>query len=403
MTQNSPWLIALGAGRWQLPGICAARAAGIRVLAVDAQADAPGLALADDALVLDTRDAEGIARAVVARGLIPAGAIAFCHEAGVVTAAELREIFGLPGIRREVAAAMIRKDFQRARWTEQGLPCPGWRVATVAEEAEAALRELAGTCIMKPVDSAGSRGVTVLPPGAAWRPAYEAARALSACGRVIIEDFILGHEHTVETFSHAGHTKVLAITAKRKVPGTSNTVASELATVDYPADQVAEISSVVVRALAALGFTDGPGHTEILRTVKGELFLVESAGRGGGFMVADGIVPAASGFALSAACAQQAVGITPCLPSNELQRAVVLRFIPSRAGRVVAVDGFAPEDEMLHVRCEAMVTVGQELHRATCDGDRMAYILADAETLSAAMALADAREQRIKIRVEALV
>jgi glutamate-1-semialdehyde 2,1-aminomutase len=37
MTQNSPWLIALGAGRWHLPGICAARigpAAALKTLEV---------------------------------------------------------------------------------------------------------------------------------------------------------------------------------------------------------------------------------------------------------------------------------------------------------------------------------------------------------------------------------
>lgn len=402
MTHRSPpWLIALGAGRWQTPGIQAARAAGLRVLAVDAQASAPGLAMADRALVLDTRDTDGIARAVESMDLRPAGAIAFCHEAGVITAAALRERFGLPGVRGEVAAAMVRKDLQRARWTAAGLPCPRWRVATRPEEAEAALRELAGTCILKPVDSAGSRGVTVLEPDAPWRAAYDAAHALSGCGRVIIEDFIIGLEHTVETFSNAGRTAVLAITSKRKVPGTSNTVASELATTDYAPELLAEISEVVVRALAALDFRDGPGHTEILRTAAGELFLVESAGRGGGFMVADGIVPAASGFPLSAACALQAAGLTPPWPDSRPGRAVVLRFVPSRAGRVVSIEGFAPEDEIPHVRSEAMVAIGQELGRAACDGDRMAYILADAANLPAALALADARERRIKIRMEA--
>ena len=398
---TKPWLIAVGAGRWQVPGIRAAREAGLRVLAVDGQADAPGLALADRALVLDVRDVEGMARAVAAMNLPPAGVIAFCNEAGMVTAAELRHRFNLPGACPAVVAAMTRKDLQRARWTEAGLPCPRWRVATTAGQAGAALHELGGTCILKPVDSAGSRGVAVIAPGELWQAAYGAAHALSHCGRVIIEDFIVGLEHTVETFSHAGKTAVLAVTAKRKVPGTSNTVASELATTDYARGERTAIADVVVRALAALDYRDGPGHTEILRTARGELFLVESAGRGGGFMVADGVVPAASGFALSRACALQAVGLTPPWPETGYERAVVLRFVPSRAGRVTAIRGFSAEDALPGVRSEALVQLGQTLDRAACDGDRMAYILSGAETLAEALALADAREKKIQITLQA--
>lgn len=398
--KQKPWLIAVGAGRWQVPGIRAARAAGLQVLAVDGQADAPGLAEADKALVLDTRNAVGVCEAVASSGLPPAGAIAFCNEAGMVTAAALRDRFHLPGASSSVVAAMTRKDLQRARWTAAGLPCPRWRVALTEQEAGAALEELGGTCIIKPVDSAGSRGVSVLAPGAAWRTAYTAARDLSQCGRVIIEDFIVGLEHTVETFSHAGKTAVLAVTSKRKVPGTSNTVASELATTDYAAEERLAIADVVVRALAALDYNEGPGHTEILRTDTGALYLVESAGRGGGFMVADGIVPAASGFLLSEACALQAVGQTPPWPGSALERPTVLRFVPSRSGRVTALHGFEPENILPGVRCESLVTVGQVLGRAASDGDRMAFILSSADTLLEALALADKCEQRIKITIE---
>jgi hypothetical protein len=159
------------------------------------------------------------------------------------------------------------------------------------------------------------------------------------------------------------------------------------------------VESVVREALAALDYTDGPGHTEVLLTDSGGIFLVESAGRGGGFMVADGIVPLTSGFDLSRACALQAVGLSPGIPEKLSSRAVVLRFVPSRPGRVASIHGFGPDDEIPGVVSECMVDVGQEVGKASSDGDRMAFILSAGDTLENARALADAREKRIVIRV----
>lgn len=396
---HETWLIAVGAGRWQLPGIRAARAAGLKVLAVDGSAHAPGLAQADHSLVVDIRDAALVVDAVAGSGIKPAGAIAFCNEAGMLTTAALRKHFDLPGARGTVTRALTNKGLQRARWTSAGLPCPLWSVVRSAEEVPAALMRIGALAIFKPVDSAGSRGVSVVAPGTPWQPAFEAALKGSSAGEVIIEAFITGIEHTVETFTHRGLTHVLAVTEKKKVPGTSNTVACELATAQLGKPRHREVCDVVTRALNALGYTDGPGHTEFLLDRDGRIFLVESAGRGGGFMVADGIVPWTSGFDMTGACALQAVGREPpaCDPTGG--RSVVLRFVPSRAGTIREISGFSAQDEIEGVLSEPMVEVGQAVGRASSDGDRMAFILAAADTIGEALAKADARERRINITV----
>lgn len=402
MMNDETWLVAVGAGRWQIPGIQAAKHAGLKVLAVDGLATAPGLEVADRFEIADIRDPQATIEAVSRAGIRPSGAIAFCNEAGMLTTAALREYFNLPGARTETVEALTRKDVQRKLWTEAGLPCPQWFVVETLEQAVDALKTIGVKAIVKPVDSAGSRGVTVIEPGTPVDDAFGHALKMSLSGKVIIESFITGVEHTVETFTHKGETTVLAITAKKKVPGTSNTVASELASAQLNLEQREGLSSLCARALAALGYAGGPGHTEFLQTAEGDFYLVESAGRGGGFMVADGIVPQVSGFDLATACAVQAVGQTPARPDKLLWKSIVLRFVPSQAGRVTAIAGFAPEDEIPDVLSEPMVAIGQEVGRAASDGDRMAYILSTANTLEEALELADAREQRIHITVRPL-
>ena len=116
-------------------------------------------------------------------------------------------------------------------------------------------------------------------------------------------------------------------------------------------------------------------------------------------MVADGIVPAVSGFELSRACALQAVGGDPELPDSWAQRFAVLRFLPSRPGRVSEVRGFDPGQEVTGVLCEPLVSVGQVMSAASSDGDRMAFILSSAGSLREARELADRRQKSISITV----
>ena len=53
MNHNEIWLVAVTAGRWQQNGIREAQAAGLKVLAIDADPNAEGFADADEVLNRD--------------------------------------------------------------------------------------------------------------------------------------------------------------------------------------------------------------------------------------------------------------------------------------------------------------------------------------------------------------
>jgi len=305
------WLVAVGAGRWQLPGIVAARSEGLKVLAVDGNPEAEGFRHADLSAIADIRDAAEVLAAVARAGIAPSGAVAFVTEAGMISAAVLRERYGLSGPGIEVARALTNKALQRERWSASGLPCPHWIVLRSPEDLKRLHGGMGGRIIFKPVDAAGSRAVTVVTEPERWFEAFMKAKDASRSGVVIAETFVEGVEHTVDTFSHNGICHILSVTIKKKLEGTNDTVASEIATCKMDPAKHSELAGIVSRALAVLGHTDGPGHTEVLQTKDGEFFLVESAGRAGGFMVGDGIATKVSGFDLARATALQAVGLDP--------------------------------------------------------------------------------------------
>jgi biotin carboxylase len=392
--------VAVGAGRWQLSGIRAAKEEGLLVLAIDGSSEAPGFGMADRFAVADIRDPRAVLDALLASGIRPSGAIAFVTDAGMAAAAALREAFDLPGPRADLVRRLTDKCHQRRAWSASNIAGPNWFCVMTEPEAAAAIDELGQTdIIIKPSDSAGSRGVSVVERGEDWRPAFAAASAASRSGNVIIETFIRGVEYTVETFSHRGKANVLAVTEKRKVAGTRGTVAVELASPSIPAEAVAAIGKLAIDALAALGHTDGAGHTEILRKADGSLWLVEAAGRGGGFMVAEGLVPRASGFALDRACALQAVGLEPPPVPEGPKRAFVLRFLPTRPGIVAGMSGFDRARDIGNVVCEPLVAVGDRVGRAVTDAARLAYILSWADDRAEAISLADRAEACLRIDV----
>lgn len=396
---DATWLVAIGAGRWQTRGIEAAQAMGVKVLALDGDPEAPGNRIADAATTVDIRNVEASAAAVEAAGIKPAGFIAYANEAGMMTAAALRERFDCPGPDQVLARRLTAKHEQRRLWTDAGLPCPDWHLVRDRDEAARAAGLIGGRVIVKPVDAAGSRGVRVVDTPLDAAEAFEHAIGVSRTRLALVERFVVGVEYTVETFGDGERHHVLAVTEKQKVPGTSDTVARELATPGLPNKETARIAALAVDALTALGYRHGPGHTEILRDGGGGLWLVETAGRGAGFLVCDRLVPMASGFDLPSACVAAALG-RPFPVSFADRQAVVLRFVASRPGIVRRLSGFEEANTLAGVYVEAFVTPGMIVGIADSDGARLAAILAVASTRDEAIARADHAERLLSINID---
>lgn len=400
MNHNEIWLVAVTAGRWQRHGIREARAAGLKVLAIDADPNAEGFADADQVLHMELGDHDAVIRALRSFDKNIRGAVSFVSEVGMMLAARIREEFDLPGPRTELCRRLIDKATQRKIWSEKRVPGPRWVAFREAQEALEAMSRLGFPLVIKPTDSSGSRGVTKIESTEEdLAGAVALAFQFSRSGQVILEEFMDGTEFTVEVFAANGDVHILAVTEKKKVEGTRGTVACELATPERPDEVVMRIADAVVAAFRALGYTDGPGHAEAILKKDGSVGLVEVAGRGGGFMVFDGFVPTISGVNIARLTALQAVGL-PVGKITNWKKSAVLRFFPSRPGVLRAFSGFEQANSIEGVEAAPFVQVGDRFHRATVDGDRLGYILSCAATPRRAQELADQAECLIKFEIE---
>ena len=399
------WLVAVTAGKWQKYAIQQAKLAGLKIVAIDDDPHAEGFADADLVLCMDIFDIDGIQKELSKHKIYPDGVSSFTSEAGMKTAATLRTIYSLPGISLEDVDLFINKVTQRKRWGQYNIPGPNWFKVSTIEEFQKKIKALKFPVIMKPVDGSGSRGITKLnshQDEIDIKTAFDEAFKSSKSNCIIVEEFINGTEYTAEVFAHNGVINVLAITQKKKVAGTNNTVASELASPLVSIKTLQQIKSAVRKAYQALNLQDGPGHIELITTDQQELFFIEAAGRGGGFMVFDKLVPTISGVNIALATALNACGQkVGDLMSNRIspRYSAVLRFIPSKPGTVIAIDGFDSMDKIANVEAEPFVRLGDVMSDAAHDGDRMGYILSTSKTPKDAQKLANKAEKLLTIKV----
>jgi biotin carboxylase len=294
-TLNKPWLVVIPAGRWQIKGIQVALDCGMNVLAFDSDPKALGLSVATKSIIINVRDSKAVLAAINSSGIFPEGVINFASEVGMSTAAEIRKKYRLTGPNINLTKLLTDKSKQRRIWQKHGVPNPNWRVFSDVNHVLKIVQHIGYPCIIKPVDNAGSRGVTKVENINDLINAANSALRFSKQGLALIEAFMEGTEYTVETFGNGINNYVLAVTKKKKVSVTKGTVAIELSTAsDIKKEKI--VSDSAISALNALGYNYGPGHTEVIIDKNNKPGLVEAAGRGGGFMVFERMVQSISGF-----------------------------------------------------------------------------------------------------------
>ncbi|WP_053636470.1 ATP-grasp domain-containing protein [Streptomyces sp. XY152] len=218
-------------------------------------------------VVVDTADGDALWAAVqrLATGARVAGVLS-SSEYYVATAAELAARLGLPGPSAGAVRACRDKSVQRRTLAEAGVPVPWFSVAGEAAEAVAAAQWRGGPVVVKPVQGSGSLGVRLCRNSrevAAHAEGLLAAtvneRGLSTPALVLVEQYLIGPEFSVEVFGeHAVVTVAKHVGAPPVFVETGHDVPAAL-----PAAEAAALAGSAVHAVKALGLGWGAAHVEL--------------------------------------------------------------------------------------------------------------------------------------------
>lgn len=162
-------------------------------------------------------------------------------------------------------------------------------------EAESFCKELhkLSDYIVKPINSQGSKGVTILDQG--YKQKIATAFKESIDRGIIIEKYISGFEFSVESF--VKDEKVYNLTLTKKYHYNTNPCLDERNTFLGDIDPLLEkkIFDVNTKIIKALGLPFGNTHAEY-KIENGNVYLIEIAARGAGGHISSSIIPFLTGF-----------------------------------------------------------------------------------------------------------
>lgn len=182
-------LMLLGGLRYLLPVIEEAHKLGIYVITADYLPNNIAHKYSDEYCNVSIIDKDAVLKA--AQELKIDGILSHAVDPGVVSAAYVAEKMGLPFQCSYKAACILQdKSLFRKFLSENGFNCPKAKGYDNADDALKDVDYFNWPVIVKPVDSAGSKGVTKVEDKANLRNAIEFALSESHNGHFIIEDFL---------------------------------------------------------------------------------------------------------------------------------------------------------------------------------------------------------------------
>ncbi|MFI7098170.1 ATP-grasp domain-containing protein [Streptomyces sp. NPDC050161] len=168
-----------------------------------------------------------------------------------------------------------------------------------------AVGEIGLPCIVKPVDTEASVGVSRIGTPEDIEAALHRVGSAHIERGVLVEEFLDGRELSVEAFSTGGRHRIVAVTRKFT---DAETFVSRGHVVPAPLapDEHAAVTAYVTRVLDAFGFHDCPSHTEVMLTDRGPR-IIEMHNRIGGDAIMD-LVHLSTGVDMYDLVARQSIG-----------------------------------------------------------------------------------------------
>lgn len=278
-------LMLLGGIRYLLPVIDAAHKQGYYVITADYLPDNIAHRYSDEYVNVSIVDKEAVLKVACEKEID--GIMSFGVDPGVVAASYVQNKMSLPSFGPYESVEILQnKDKFREFLAIHGFNVP-WSLAfSSLEDALSDLAIFSYPLIVKPTDSAGSKGVTRVDKEKNLKEALLHAFAHSIKNKIIVEQFIEkeGCSSDSDCFSINGELKFVSFSAQRFDEYAASTFVP--AAYSWPStmtiQQESELSFELQRLLKLLNMNTSVYNIETRIGVDGKPYIMEVSPRGGG-------------------------------------------------------------------------------------------------------------------------
>lgn len=278
-------LLLLGGNRYLVPVIEAAHNLGIYVITADYLPDNIAHCYSDEYVNVSIIDKEATLN--IAKALEIDGVMSFACDPGVITAAYIAEKMGLPNVGpyKSVCILQNKRKF-RSFLADNGFTVPVAKGYKNIRDAFDDVGLFHWPVIVKPTDSAGSKGVTKVDNPDDLMESIKYALSFSHSKEFIIEDYIAqqGFSSDTDSFSVNGELKFVSFNCQRFDSNAINPYTP--AAYSWPSSMTeehqTELRNEIQRLLKLLEMRTAVYNIETREGTDGKAYIMEVTPRGGG-------------------------------------------------------------------------------------------------------------------------
>lgn len=399
MKNNKKSILMLGGNHVQLTAIQAALDEGYYVITADYLPDNPGHKLAHEYHNISTIDKEAIL--ALAKEKHIDGIVSYASDVSAPTAAYVAEQLGLPSNPYESVMILTHKNLFRQFMKENGFPMPKGATFSDREQARSFYSELHCTCMLKPIDSSGSKGVTRVENVENFDAAWDEAMHYSIAKQVIVEQFIekQGYQIDGDIFVVDGKIVFWGICDQHHDLECAPYVPVGLS---YPSMQDECIQQrakeLLQRMLNLLHMTMGGYNVEYIVGKDGEVYLLEIGPRCGGNLIPDTIENATS-FTMARNVVRQAIGDSVNLGMH-LENRFCSSYVLHAQKNGVLEDIVYSNEVLPRIRKKVMyIEYGNRVNRFVNGGDGIGGLILQFDSQNQMCQMIDNMNNFIKVNV----
>lgn len=279
-------ILLLGGSAQQVVAIKTAKNHGFYTVLCDFLPDNPGQYEADKFYLVSTTDKEAVLEVATKENID--GILAYASDPAAPTAAYVAEKLGLPTNPYESVETLCNKDKFREFLKENGFNAP---VSKGYSDNDVDTSLFSLPVIVKPVDSSGSKGATVLRDWCDLQKACDFAFSYSRSHRIIIEEYIeKKHKYLIggDIFVYDGKVILWGLLNCHRDSNVNPLVPVGKS---YPLlldeqDKV-EVQKTLQRMINRLGISFGSVNVELVVDKCGKVWPIDVGPRAGGNMIPD--------------------------------------------------------------------------------------------------------------------
>ena len=369
-------LMIFGASEFQIPLIEAAKKRNIHTCVLDINPNAPARDLSDEFHECSIKDYEKALE--IAEQYRPDGITAGMCDVAVLSVARICKKMNLPGIDVETAIRATDKYAMIRAFASSEVPSPGFKLMNKNDDIDN-FEVPWLPFIVKPIDMAGSRGINLVKNIDQKTSLINNSIAASDSGNVIVEEYMVGPEVSVEMVVINHQPTVLQITDKFTSGAPHFVELGHIQPAMLTDETRKSIVNVAELAVRAIGLKDSIVHAEMIITESGPK-MVELGARMGGDGIQQQLIKLSTGIDLPDFAIDLALGLPLQVPTQTIKKYSMIRFIQSAAGEVADIEIDKAISQIEGLKSYKLFCKSGDVYEERNDNSgRFGYVLAQAD------------------------